>query len=317
MRDFLKNINYWLLENLIFLMVCVILVLFSGCANKTIGASESSAKIMNNYVKKPIPEGWYWNFGVGPNFGKAMEDANISSEYTNPNGVHTKVMPMKENTNDHRRFTISDTYHSWSPKAYCELKESWDVPEGIMVVRVCPDLSFFWANHSFSQSDSERAKNVKWSFTLGKLYDYINKKINDPKNTGVNYLIAFLQEVKEQDQYILMANYYNDVGEEPNSAEDLINFVETNYKVWYNKLGSFKDPYLKARYGIMYPYPFRFGPEYRPQVVEPNQLWKLTENGLIVSRKLKLTDSQLIGLTPIPESSQFEYYSKKPTQFKN
>lgn len=320
MKDFFKDISYlgyWVLENLVFLLVCIILVFFSGCASKTIGSSESSAKIMNSYINKPIPEGWYWNFGIGSNFGKAMEDANVSSAYTNPSGVSTKVMPMKENTNDQRRFIISEAYNTWTPKGFCELRESWDVPEGIMVVRVCPELSYFWNGFSYKQSDEERAKNVKWSFNLGKLFAYVDKKINDPKGKDLGYLIAFREETKEQDPHILMANFYNNPGEEPDSAEDLINFVETNYKNWYNKLGKFKDPYLKAHYAIMYPYPMRFGPDYKPPIEQPNQLWKLTENGTIVGRKLKLSDAQLMGLVPIPKSSEFEYYSKKPEQFKN
>ena len=323
MRDFMKNINYFIFENLVFIIICIIIIfVFGGCSTKTIGSSESSAQILNNYVKKPLPEGWYWNFGIGPNYSKAFSDADLS--LISPTNVNVRVSVTGENYvtdkngkmiasgNNHHRFLFTEPYVSYGSKNWCEVRESWDVPEGIMIVRVCPDTNFFGKNLDFKQTEDERKKNVKWSFELGKVTNYIDKKLNIRDGIDKKYLIGFKEEYSDLDTYILMANFYDDVD---NASENIIEFLESSYKKWYYTLGSFKDPYLKRYYGIMYPYTFRSNDDYRAEHFIPNQLWKLTENGVIVGRKLKVSDIQLIGITPMPESSIFEYYSKKPPQF--
>lgn len=56
-----------------------------GCSNKyDVGSSESSAKILNSYVKKDAPEGWFYNFGIGPNYSLALKDATNSLSFRKP-----------------------------------------------------------------------------------------------------------------------------------------------------------------------------------------------------------------------------------------
>ena len=64
-----------------------------GCSNKyNMGSSESSAKILNSYVKKDAPEGWFYNFGIGPNYSLALKDATNSLSFRKPLSVETKVV---------------------------------------------------------------------------------------------------------------------------------------------------------------------------------------------------------------------------------
>lgn len=294
------KIRQKILEEIGFLIACGCMVLFSGCAPKTVGASDSSSKIINGYLKKELPIGWNYNFGIGSSYGNAMEDANKTKtmeymskvEMTATHYSNFKDIRIKDNT----MFGVID---------FCEVKETWDIPEGTLIVRLCPDVSYFQKDYSLYLKNHDIQKNVDFSFTLGRVMGYIDKKMKNRPNPkeDLSYLLAFKIESREMDTRIAAANFYED------SDEMIIAWLETSYKEWFNKLGSFKDLTIKRHYGIMYPYQNCPEVQYKLGYM-PNQFWKLKETGVTVSRTYKLSEVQLSGHIPIPESKWFEYIGR-------
>ena len=131
---------------------------FSGCAPKAIGKTESTASILNAYSKKELPEGFYWNFGIGSNYTEAMKDAVKSLAFMRPINIQIEVYTMATKAykwEDGKRIEINfdpeklvgvKPYNIFVSDSYCKVVENWDIPGGILIIRKCPDLQWFKDN---------------------------------------------------------------------------------------------------------------------------------------------------------------------------
>lgn len=142
------------------LIIAILSILgLSGCAPKSVGKTESTAQILNSYTKKSLPDGYYWNFGIGKNYTEAMEDALKSLPFMRPLEVQTEVMTTSSKAwsyKDGKKVWTSyepekimhiKPYNVYNSNARCVVQENWDIPGGILVVRKCPDLQWFKDNN--------------------------------------------------------------------------------------------------------------------------------------------------------------------------
>ena len=289
-------------------------LILSGCASKNVGSSESSAKILNSYVKKEKPAGWFYNFGIGKNYNEALADADKALSFNNPLSTDTKVTTYGGNAlkdgqevpRNKVKFVEIKPYNIYTSKSKCEIKENWDVPEGILIVRICPDLQFFEDNFSKPYTDGDMKRDLALSREATKVMDYIERESNKKySKEDIKALLAFKYEVQQMDRYIFNSNF------DGMDSEEIIFWVNTTYKKWFNSLGEFSDSRLKEHYGIMYPYMFWYDTQYTKDIHAANQLWKLSDNGVIVSRKVKLSEAQLSGITEIPETNKIKFIGIK------
>lgn len=141
------------------LIIAILSILgLSGCASSTVGSSESVANVLNMYAKKPLSDGYYWNFGIGKNYTEAMEDALKSMPFMRPVEVKTEVMTTSMKSYDYKggdktwsshdpdKIMHIKPYNVYNSNARCKVQENWDIPGGILIVRKCPDLQWFSDN---------------------------------------------------------------------------------------------------------------------------------------------------------------------------
>lgn len=279
-----------ILEEMAFIGACLCMALFTGCSQKTVGSSDSSAQILNSYVKKEAPAGWYYNFGIGKNYELALSDADKALSFKNPITTNTTVV-----TFSNFKYVTTDPYNVYSSKSYCEVKENWDVPEGLMIVRLCPDMQFFRDNYDWTTDTNRwvKASDVKTK-ALRLLNEY--KKANRDNA----HIYEFEFEVNIMEKSIFYSNFIDF------SAEEVMFWVNTTYKKWYESLGGFKNHSIKVHYGIIYPHLFYYDGVYTNSILN-NQMWIVNETGAKASRKFKLSKAQLMGITPKPDSMHFKY----------
>lgn len=279
-----------------------------GCSNKyNMGSSESSAKILNSYVKKDAPEGWFYNFGIGPNYSLALRDATNSLSFRKPLMVETKVVTSMTGFRDKNGYrqvepeknVESKPYNVFTSDSKCEVIENWDVQEGTLVVRICPDLQYFKDNYPFdkslllSYSDSTKLGELEREFIA-----YVSKK--NLSKEDIELFLIFKNEMMSFGYDNFIYNYGS------LSNLEIIGFILNEYKLWYNNIG-FINRQNKTRMGIFYPHPVRLDTT-RYQIGD-NQFWLL--DGVKVSRKHLLSDAQVLGYSPINESSSFKFIIPK------
>ena len=146
------------LSKIMVLLGLVNILCFSGCAPKSVGKTESTMEILNSYNKKPLPDGFYWNFGIGSNYTEAMKDAVSSLKFMRPVSVNLDVMTtsMKSSkyqdgklvwtSHEPEKIVHIEPYNVYSSNSRCKVVENWDIPNGILIVRKCPDLQWFKDN---------------------------------------------------------------------------------------------------------------------------------------------------------------------------
>lgn len=279
-----------------------------GCSNKyDVGSSESSAKILNSYVKKDAPEGWFYNFGIGPNYSLALKDATNSLSFRKPLSVETKVVTSMTGFRDKNGYrqvepeknVESTPYNVFSSDSKCEVIENWDVPEGTLIVRICPDLQYFKDNYQFDKSlllsydDSTKLGELEREFIIYAVQHKLNP-------TEIELFQIFKDEMMSFGYDNFIYNYGN------LSNLELIGFILNEYNKWYNKIG-FINRQNKVRMGIFYPHSFRL--DTTKYVIKDNQFWLL--DGVKVSRKLQLSDAQVLGYSPINDSSSLKFIVPK------
>lgn len=282
--------------------------IFVGCSSKiNSGSSESSAQILNKYVKKDAPEGWFYNFGIGSNYNLALRDATDALSFTKPLKVETNISTSSTGFRDKDGYRQiepekkidSKPYNVYNSDSKCEVIESWNVPEGILIVRICPDLQYFSDTYKFDNSlllsynDSTKMGELERSF-----YGSI-KRMNLTKD-DIELFLLFKEEMNS----IGYKNFIYNYGERSN--EEIIGFILNEYKLWYNNIG-YINRQNKTRLGIFYPHPVRMD-EMR-NIIKPNQIWLL--DGIKVSRRYQLSDAQVSGYSPIVENSGFKFVYPK------
>lgn len=280
-----------------------------GCSSKIpVGSSDSSAKILDSYIKKEAPEGWFYNFGIGSNYKSAMRDATDSLSFHKPLKVNTKISTTSsgiitssgyKSREPEKRFD-SQPYNVYNYDSSCEIIKNWDVPEGILIVRICQDYQYFKDN--FHQDKVNTNEIQKDGHRISKLEEAFRKHAikNNFGNSDIRLFYTFKTEIYDIGYLTFMKNYGH------LSNEELLNFIYTKYKKWYNDIGYFnresKD-FLK----IYYPHPLKY--DWTRYEFRPNQFWLL--DGVIVSRKLWLTPPQEEGYTQIDEISNYRFIRSK------
>lgn len=284
------------------------MLVFSGCSHKEIPTSESTAKIIMDYSKKPTPLNWYWNFGIGKNYSSALEDASKALTFEQAVEVETKIISSspetiltKQNGPSFRvgayKLTNTVPKNKYNSENLCKFHKILNTLDGYLIIRICPDLQDFENIRTTDEYYGKVSHNA-WNFK-----NYYERKFYKGEYSTKDklYLDAFQKELIKLQNKEIWLNFPE------NDFKELESFALNEYKNWFDNLPV--DFYIKEFYGIIYPYFYEVNPD--TYKVVSTQYWKFTEypfgknsnsgKPLKVRLTKRLTPPEILGITDFPE----------------